>query len=342
MPVSQISSITRRATRLEEEPLNILTFCTHERYEQSLSNTGHNFFAYSLEGLKEWNTDYSPVPQNYHILDKSLGDFQLPLHVDLDLILCHTYDQQLMIGTQIANYIHVPLVILCHILPDIRMNDEEQKMTIEGCQNIQSSAHVFISDYSRKKWGRTAFDSQVIRHGLDTDFWSPKDDIEKDNHALSVVNLWASRDWCCGFKLWERIIDGFPYKVLGDNPGMSSAAGSLEELRDAYRRCKVFVNTSIHSPVPTTLLEAMSCGCAVVSTKNCMIPEIIEHGVNGMISNDPKELRSFLEQLLSDEDMAKEMGENAQRTIYERFNLNSFAEKWNDIFYATIKNYKEY
>lgn len=337
MPVSQISSITRRATRLEEEPLNILTFCTHERYEQSLSNTGHNFFAYSLEGLKEWNTDYAPVPQNYHILDKSLGDFQLPLHVDLDLVLCHTYDQQLMIGSQIANYIHVPLVILCHILPDIRMSDEEQKMTIKGCQNIQSSAHVFISDYSRKKWGRTVFDSQVVRHGLDTDFWSPQDDVDKDNHALSVVNLWASRDWCCGFKLWERIIDGFPYKVLGDNPGMSSAAGSLEELRDAYRRCKVFVNTSIHSPVPTTLLEAMSCGCAVVSTKNCMIPEIIENGKNGFISNDENELKDYIRVLLEDDELRQTIGKEARKTVTKQHNLNRFVSDWNKLFNKVIE-----
>jgi hypothetical protein len=45
---------------------------------------------------------------------------------------------------------------------------------------------------------------------------------------------------------------------------------------------------------------------------------------------------------MADEDMAKEMGENAQRTIYEKFNLNSFAERWNEVFYNTIKNYKEY
>ena len=337
MSVSQITSITRRATRLEEEPLNILTFSTHQRYVQRLSSTGHNFFAYSMEGMKEWNTDYAPVPDNYHILDKSLGDYQLPLNVDIDLILCHTYDHQLLIGSQIANHMKIPLGILCHILPDIRMSEEEQKITIAGCQQVQSDAHVFISNYSRKKWGRTGFDSQVIRHGLDTDFWCPQNDIEKDNHALSVVNLWASRDWCCGFKLWERVIEGFPYRVLGDNPGMSSAAKSLEELRDAYRRCKVFVNTSIHSPVPTTLIEAMSCGCAVVSTKNCMIPEIIENGKNGFISNDENELRDYIRMLLEDDKLRQTLGNEARKTITENYNIDRFASDWNKLFNKVIE-----
>ena len=336
MSISQICSITRRATRLDEEPLNILTFSTHERYEQTLSHTGHNFFAYSSDGLKDWNTDYAPVPKNYHILDKSLGDNQLPLNVDLDLVLCHSYDQ-LMIGGQIASYLAIPLVILCHVLPDIRIKAEEQKIAIEKCQQIKSEAHVFISDYNRRMWGRTGFNSHVIRHGLDTDFWCPKDDIEEDHHTLSVVNYWASRDWCCGFNLWQRIIEDIPYKVLGDNPGMSLPAKSLEDLRDSYRRCKVFVNTSIHSPVPTTLIEAMSCGCAVVSTKNCMIPEVIEHGKNGFISNDESELKQYIQLLLEDEELRKSLGQEARKTIVESHNLKRFTNDWNTLFNKTIE-----
>ena len=335
MSISPICSITRRATRLDSEPLNILTFSTHERYEQTLSNTGHNFFSYMSDTLKEWNTDYAPIPTNYHILDKSMGDSQLPLNVDLDLVLCHTYDQQLMIGSQITDYLSIPLIVLCHVLPDIRMSPEEQKTIIERCQQIKSDAHVFISDYSRRMWGRTAFNSQAIKHGLDTDFWCPKEGVEKDHHTLSVVNYWAGRDWCCGFNLWQRIIEGIPYKVLGDNPGMSSPARSLEELRDSYRRCKLFVNTSIHSPVPTTLLEAMSCGCAVVSTKNCMIPEVIEHGKNGFMSND--ELRQYINLLLEDEDLRNSMGQEARKTIVENHNLNRFTNDWNTLFSKVVE-----
>ena len=337
MSVSAISSITRRATRKDGEPLNILTFPTHERYEQSLSNTGHNFYAYMTESSKEWNTEYAPVPQNYHIMDKNLGDNQLPLSVDLDLILSHTYDQQLMIGSQISRHLSVPLVVLCHVLPDIRMSPEEQTETIAGCQKITSDAHVFISDYSRRRWGRTAFDSEVIRHGLDTEFWSPKEDVVKENHALSVVNYWAGRDWCCGFNLWQRVIEGLPYKVLGDNPGMSSPATSLEELRSAYRKCQLFVNTSIHSPVPTTLIEAMSCGCAVVSTKNCMIPEIIEHEKNGFMSNDEQELKKYIKMLLEDDDLRESMGVEARKTIVESHNLDRFTNEWNTLFNKTIE-----
>ena len=85
----------------------------------------------------------------------------------------------------------------------------------------------------------------------------------------------------------------------------------------------------------------MACGCAVVSTATCMIPEIIEHGKNGMISNDPVQLREFLLTLLADEDMARELGANAQRTILEKYALPFFVENWNNLFHSTIRNYKE-
>ena len=53
--LSPITSIIRAATRKKEDKLNILTFPTHERYESMLAKTGHNFYAYRAEGIKDWN-----------------------------------------------------------------------------------------------------------------------------------------------------------------------------------------------------------------------------------------------------------------------------------------------
>ena len=67
--VSPTSSIIRAATRSVREPLNILTFPTHERYETLLCQTGHNFYSYRAEGIKDWNTNYGEIPDNYILLD---------------------------------------------------------------------------------------------------------------------------------------------------------------------------------------------------------------------------------------------------------------------------------
>ena len=63
-----------------------------------------------------------------------------------------------------------------------------------------------------------------------------------------------------------------------------------------------------------------------------MIPDIVKHGENGMISNDEKELRSYIEQLLEDEDLRNKLGENARQTVIKQFSEESFISNWSRIF----------
>tara|TARA_B100000963_G_scaffold360122_1_gene389824 strand:+ start:266 stop:1285 length:1020 start_codon:yes stop_codon:yes gene_type:complete len=328
-----IRSIMRKCHTSEK--LNILTFATHERYEENLCKTGHNF--YSLAIGKTWDTDYAPVPNNYHIIN------DIPEHIDFDLILTHTScdrmfkAHQYLTGSDVSqsNKMGIPILRHTHVLPDIRFDVPSQ---IAAFQQYPSDKDSFISAYNMNQWGMT--DASVVEHGVDIDFWKPDENIERDNACLSVVNDWPNRDWCCGFNLWQQTIQGLPAKVFGKSPGLSEPANSTEHLREIYKCSRIFYNTSLHSPVPSVLLEAMSCGCAIVSTANCMIPEIIKNGKNGLISNDPQELRGFLELLLKDEDLAKKLGENARKTIVEKYNLKRFTDNWNNLFYSTVNEYR--
>ena len=71
-----------------------------------------------------------------------------------------------------------------------------------------------------------------------------------------------------------------------------------------------------------------------------MIPEIIENGKNGLISNDPQELRGFLQLLLKDQDLAQELGDNARKTIKERYSLERFVNSWNALLHSTVNEYR--
>ena len=75
----------------------------------------------------------------------------------------------------------------------------------------------------------------------------------------------------------------------------------------------------------------MSCGCAVVSTETCMIPEVIENGVNGFMTNDEKQMKQYLVDLLNDESLAKEIGDNARKTIVKRYSTEGFVNTWQQI-----------
>mgnify|MGYP003645949100 CR=1 FL=1 len=333
-PLSPLSYIIRAATRGSNEKLNILTFPTHERYESMLAKTGHNFYAYRAEGIKDWNETYAKLPDNYHLLDPELEGSQIPEYVDFDLILSQNKFGQFQTAIQLSKLLHLPLVSLEHTLPMPQWGEE----TLAQIREMRGHVNLFISSYSINAWGwQDRNDTQVITHGIDTDLFCPNlkflKEGERSDEILSVVNDWINRDWCCGFGIWQEVIKGLPYKVLGDTPGLSQPAASTEDLVAAYQDSRIFLNTSTISPVPTALMEAMSCGCAVVSTDTCMIPEVIEHGVNGFITNDKEQMKQHLVDLLNDEDMAREIGDNARQTILKNYSTEQFVDKWQNVLH---------
>jgi glycosyltransferase involved in cell wall biosynthesis len=331
-----VQTLLRRATRKDDEPLNILTFPTHERYQTGLAETGHNFYMWQGKNIKPWETKYAPIPKGHVLLNASTGGSQVPNHVDIDLVLSQNKFGQFQVAEQIAEQIRCPMVSLEHTLPMADWN----KAQLTQLRYMRGDINLFISEYSRDKWGWGEDDADVVHHGVDTLLFQP--DIEdggtdRENVVLSVVNDWINRDWCCGFKIWDSITHwstdtDLPIVVLGDTPGLSTPATSTQELVNTYRSSRIFLNTSTVSPVPTALLEAMSCGCAVVTTATCMIPEIVDNGVNGFISNDPKELRGYVDRLLEDKELATKLGMAARETIISNFSQNAFIKKWNEVF----------
>lgn len=324
-----IGSILKQANRKNSDKLNILTGPTHERYESNLTKTGHNFYALSHPSFKKWNTNFAPVPENYTILDESKGDKQIPLSVDFDIVLSQNKFGQYQILSQIARHYNIPFISLEHTLP-MSIWSQEQK---EGLRNMRGDVNLFISEYSKGEWGfNDVPNTEVIHHGIDTDIFKPDYSVEKERRILSVCNDWINRDFFCGFSIWQRVTNGLPVFPVGDTVGLSKPAKDIDELVYFYRKHQIFLNTSTVSPIPTSLLEAMSCGSCVISTATCMIPEIIKNGYNGFISNNEEELRGFLIDCLSNSEKCKRIGENARKTIVDNFSLSSHLNKWTEIF----------
>lgn len=329
--MSQTMNILRRALGRPEK-LNILTFPTHERYETQLCKTGHNFYAFTGDGIKDWNIDFAPVPDNYHILPKN----SIYQGIRYDMILVQSKFGQFQAAQAINERIGVPLVILEHTMPITQLNPEH----VEASRGWVGDINVFISEFSRDDWSLIGSpQTEVIHHSVDTSLFQPLD-IAKSPHVLTVANDFVNRDYCLNYRGWERITQGLKTKLVGDTEGLSEAAASIKDLVNEYNEAQVFLNTSTLSPIPTALLEAMSCGCAVVTTETCMIPEIIKHGENGMMSNDEKELRDYIEQIIEDDDLRKRLGAAARETILNDFSEEKFKDNWNKVFdmaYEVIK-----
>ena len=84
-----------------------------------------------------------------------------------------------------------------------------------------------------------------------------------------------------------------------------------------------------------SLLEAMSCGCAVVGSDTAPVQEVIEHQKNGLLVDffDSSQLAVAVERLLQNSDFAKKLGENARATILERFELQHCVQRQLDLIH---------
>ena len=153
---------------------------------------------------------------------------------------------------------------------------------------------------------------------------------------MTVVNDWINRDNVCGWSIYQNVAKDLPINPFGETAGFSKAAKDINELVENYQKCGVFLNTSTISPIPTSLLESMACAAPVVSTATCMIPEIIEDGVNGFCSNDEDYLRDRVKWCLDNPEEAKKIGEAGRKTIEERFALSNHIDKWQKLFKDVI------
>lgn len=331
-----VRTILRRATRAPDEPLNILTFVTHERFEPMLAKTGHNFWSLSGDIIRTWNHKIAPPPSNYNIIPIVKGTSQIPSYLDFDLILSQNKFGQFQMAREIVRLFALPHIHIEHTLP----GDTWDKFNMADIAKMRADHNVFLTEYGKNAWHGEP-DDPVINNSTDVEVFKPTG-AERQPIVLSIVNDWIKRDMFCGYTLWKEIVSKpqihFPVKVLGDTPGLSQPAKSIEELVEAYSSCSVFLNTTLLSTFPTVLLEAMACECPVVSTATCGIDKcIVEHGVTGFVSNDPIELREYCKMLLSDKILAKKMGQAARRRVIEKFGMSIFLDKWQTAFQETLK-----
>jgi colanic acid/amylovoran biosynthesis glycosyltransferase len=98
----------------------------------------------------------------------------------------------------------------------------------------------------------------------------------------------------------------------------------------AHERAHVFVLPCVrardgsHDITPNSLLEAMARGLPVVSTRSGAIPEIVDHGRDGILVSpgDERAIADALEDLRNDPGLRDALGSAARKKIEERFDID--------------------
>jgi len=106
----------------------------------------------------------------------------------------------------------------------------------------------------------------------------------------------------------------------------------------AYRKADIYVLQSYAEGMPIGLLEAMSYGLVCITTPVGGIGDVVENMENGLLiePGDVEALGRCLELLVDDPDLRKRLGNNARRTVQERYNWSARAGDLKELYLKLI------
>jgi glycosyltransferase involved in cell wall biosynthesis len=105
--------------------------------------------------------------------------------------------------------------------------------------------------------------------------------------------------------------------------GIIRYLGKLDDVRPALSQASVFVLPSYREGTPKTVLEAMACGRAIVSTDVPGCRETVIEGENGYLvpARDVASLRQALEKFIIDPDLIKTMGQRSYQIAVSKYDV---------------------
>jgi len=115
--------------------------------------------------------------------------------------------------------------------------------------------------------------------------------------------------------------------------------GKVKDVREIISLLDVGVVASIGSETICRVpLEYMAMGKPVVGTKVNVIPEVVENEINGLLvdpGNAPQMAEAIM-RLLEDELLRKRFGVVSRQKVVEKFNLDSFARRTEEVYYSLL------
>jgi glycosyltransferase involved in cell wall biosynthesis len=107
-------------------------------------------------------------------------------------------------------------------------------------------------------------------------------------------------------------------------------------------RSAIFINTTNIDNTPVSVIEAMACGLAVVSTNVGGLPYLLDHGVDALLvpANDPPAMAAAVRRVLADPSFAAQLSAAAVRKA-RGFDWSLVTPQWQELLSMTIHARKD-
>ena len=158
-----------------------------------------------------------------------------------------------------------------------------------------------------------------------------QDARERDGMVIELVGperypgaIRSASDLIQRYQLEKEVIIGLP--VVG------------ADKEATFARADFFVCPSHHEGLPLTIIEAMASGLPIVGTNVGGIPDLVTHGLNGLLveREQPGQLAESLRQLSGDEAMRIRMGEQGYSRACQNHDIERYVDRLLQVYQEAV------
>lgn len=308
----------------------ILITAVHEAWQESLCKTGHEFFFIRSQERKDgWKDKERKQPNNLKevsenvLLDKeAYKDFISKI----DFLITNTIEQR-EFGLEVKNMNpNIKWIEMYHCFPYITWD----KWIVDAIkEKYVADLAVFATVQSASTWGFSLDYGGLEICGHTAVGFDHLSYIGGNSSILSVAYDFKERANLLGYNEWKQIVNGFDHIHIGNEDFATLA--TKKELNDLhYRYNDVFLNTAHHSPIPTSLLEAMSVGMPVLNVDTPTNRDIFK-GYEEFLYNDIFDAKNKIKRIIKDKEYRDSCSLISFHIFTEKFSQERFINNWKEI-----------
>ena len=191
-----------------------------------------------------------------------------------------------------------------------------------------------------------------IANGLDADRFPAPAPKRRRRVVTTVANLRPGKGHEVLLRAAARVVRRVPdacFQIVGDGPRRAelereAAAlrvstqvrffGHRHDIPELLQASDIFAFPSFMEASPNALLEAMAAGLPVVAARAGGIPEIVEHGSNGLLipAGDDRALAAMILRLIERPALASRLATAARASIVARFSFDRMAGGFQELY----------
>ena len=272
---------------------------------------------------------YLLPPSPFFWIPATILGFWLCLAKKIDVIVAQSPLVEGLAGTLIKRILRKKLIVEIHGDWGVRKNlSKLAKFSLRNADKIRGVAQYLIEKAKKIAPSKPYF---IFPTFTDLDEFLAERDINFGNTVLLVGRNDPVKGVKYLIEAFTKIKKDFPdFKLSLVGEGLPEGKQSLEEVKRRMKECYCLVVPSVSEGLPRVILEAQALAKPVVASRVGGIPELVQDGKNGFLFRvgDSNELAEKLRVLLSNKNLAIEMGRKGRDLVGEKFSNEKYLENY--------------